>query len=199
MRMSTPDVSVAVLAGGQSRRMGADKSFVMLDGQPLIGHVIECVAQLNVPIHLITNTPEKYAAFGLPMYGDDYPNCGSLGGLYTAVNHGESGFVLCVACDMPFLNVPLLRHLISLRSDYDAVTPCVAGTMESLHAVYSRDCLPWMQSQIERGQLRISDLHRQLHALIVAEPMLRAFDPELRSFINLNTPYQLSLAQEAVR
>lgn len=197
--MSAPDVTIAILAGGQSSRMGTDKSFVLLDGKPLIRHVIERVSQLNVPISLIVNAPEKYAAFDLPLYQDVFRDCGSLGGLYTALHYSQSESVMCVACDMPFLNVPLLRHLISLRSGYDAVTPCVAGKLESLHALYSRNCLDLMRSRIERDQLRISDLYGQLHALIVTEPMLRVFDPELRSFANLNTPQQLSQAQEALR
>lgn len=63
------DVSVAILAGGQSRRMGTNKSFVPLAGKPLIQHVIERLTPLRLPMMLITNTPEQYTAFNLPMYG----------------------------------------------------------------------------------------------------------------------------------
>jgi molybdopterin-guanine dinucleotide biosynthesis protein A len=104
------DITVAILAGGLSRRMGTNKSFVSLAGKPLIQHVIERVSALRLPVMLITNTPEQYAHFDLPMYGDVYPQCGSLGGLYTPLHSSLTDYTLCVACDTPFLNVDLLRY-----------------------------------------------------------------------------------------
>ncbi|NWF71196.1 MAG: NTP transferase domain-containing protein [Chloroflexi bacterium] len=74
------DVTAAILAGGLSRRMGTNESFILLAGKPLIAYVIERVFALRLPVLLITNTPEQYAHFDLTLYGD--PQRGSLGGLY---------------------------------------------------------------------------------------------------------------------
>jgi molybdopterin-guanine dinucleotide biosynthesis protein A len=52
--------AAAILAGGQSRRMGTDKSFIVLDGKPLIEHVIDRLKPLAIPVIIITNQPEKY-------------------------------------------------------------------------------------------------------------------------------------------
>lgn len=184
---------VAVLAGGKSRRMGTDKSFVLLNGKPLLQHVIERVSKLQVPIMLIANEREKYAAFGLPIFSDIIPNAGSLGGVYTALQQSSAKHTrtLCVACDMPFLNPTLLRFLIDQSSEYDVVVPSIEGQAQGLHAVYSPSCLPIMKQQIEGGDLTIQHIFQQVKTRFVGEDILRTFDPDLRSFVNLNTPTDL--------
>lgn len=188
-------VTAVILAGGHSRRMGTDKSFVLLDGKPLIQRVIERVSTLNIDTLLITNAPEKYAQFSLPSYCDIIPELGAIGGLYTALTHCPTDFAVCVACDMPFLNPTLLQHLVDLRAGFQAVAPRIAGQIEGLHAVYHRSCLDVIRQQIDRRQLRLSDMYEHLDARFVDEEQLRAIDPDLRSFDNLNTPDSLNRAQ----
>ena len=102
-----PDMSsLAIIAGGQSRRMGRDKAFVDLGGKPLIEHVIERSADLGqAETILITNKPAQYAHLGLPMFRDILPDKGSLGGIYTALVRTRV-VLMCwsLACDMPFVN-----------------------------------------------------------------------------------------------
>lgn len=186
---------VAILAGGQSRRMGTDKSFVLLNGKPLLQHVIERVTELNLPVMLIANETEKYSGFGLPIISDVIANAGSLGGVYTAVQHGDAERTLCVACDMPFLNPALLRYLLDQTSDVDAVVPMVDGTAHALHAVYGQNCLSVMRSQIFRGDLAIRRVFAQLDTRFVGEEVLRRLDPNLQSLVNVNTPHELGMHQ----
>ena len=188
-------ISVAVLAGGASRRMGTNKSFVELGGKPLVQHTLERVRRLNVPVLLVTNTPERYQQFGLEMVADVMPGKGSLGGIYTALRHSKSLFTLCVACDMPFLNVDLLSYLLSLRDSFDAVVPMIDGQPQGLHAVYHRGCAEPIREAIERDELRISALFDRLRVRLVGEAAMRAIDPDLRSFTNLNTPEELARAR----
>lgn len=183
---------IAILAGGQSRRMGTDKSFVRLNGQPLLQHVIERVSVLRLPVVLIANDREKYREFGLPVIADVIPKAGSLGGIYTAVQHGDAASTLCVACDMPFLNPALLRHLLDQASGVDAVVPFVDGTAHALHAVYAQTCLPVMRDQIVSGDLTIRRLFPQVLTQFVGADELRQHDPELRSLVNVNTPQELA-------
>lgn len=190
--------SVAVLAGGQSRRMGEDKSFVDLAGRPLVARVIETVTALGLPVHIITNQPERYAVFGLPMYGDLFPGKGSLGGLYTALHHSGTAWTLCVACDMPFLNPALLRDLLAQATDGDAVVPRVDGRPQSLHAVYHRGCMGAMREALDRDELKIQRVFARLDVRYVDEARLTTFDPTLRSFMNVNTPDELARARAVV-
>ncbi|MFQ3568760.1 MAG: molybdenum cofactor guanylyltransferase, partial [Aggregatilineales bacterium] len=110
--------TLAIVAGGKSTRMGRDKSFVPLNGRPLIEHVLERTRDLGqAETILIVNQPALYAHLGLPMFADLLPDKGSLGGIYTAIHHSGTPYTLCVACDMPFLNARLLRYQVSLAPD----------------------------------------------------------------------------------
>jgi molybdopterin-guanine dinucleotide biosynthesis protein A len=186
------DVTVAILAGGLSRRMGTNKSFVPLAGKPIITHVIERVSQLDLPIILITNSPEQYAHFGLPMFPDVYTERSSLVGLHSALYHSPSEYSLCVACDMPFLNPHLLRYMLSLPADYDCLVPQLGQNYESLHAIYRRSCIPIFEQQLQKGQRRIRDVYAQLRARYIQQTDIELYDPQHRSFMNLNSPDEVS-------
>jgi molybdopterin-guanine dinucleotide biosynthesis protein A len=188
-------VNIAILAGGRSSRMGADKSLVHLGGKPVIEHVLERVRPLGLPIILITNSPEKYAAYQLPMIADLLPEQGSLGGIYTAIASSGADYALCVACDMPFLNTALLRYQIARCEGWDVVVPRTKGFPETLHAIYSKACIVPIQNQLSSGQLKVSGFYDQVKTLFLEEDAVREIDPELRSFVNVNTPDELSAAE----
>ncbi len=190
--------TVAVLAGGASRRMGANKSFVELAGKPLVQHTLERVQPLNAPVILVTNSPDLYSRFEVPMVSDTIPGKGSLGGIYTALMNSKTPFTLCVACDMPFLNVDLLNYLLSLRVGFDAVVPMIDGQPQGLHAVYHRRCAVPMHELMDRDELRITRLFDHLRVWLVGEAAVRAIDPELRSFTNLNTPEELARVRRSI-
>lgn len=187
----TEPVTVAILAGGESSRMGTDKSFVMLAGKFLIAHVIERASVLGLPVMIIANQPERYQVFGLPVMSDVLPDRSSLGGLYAAIYHSRSDFTLCVACDMPFLNPELLTYLIGLRDGYDAVVPVIGGHPQGLHALYSKTCLEPMRRQLEQNQLKIRDFSAHVNTSWIDEDNLRRYDADLTAFVNVNTPEAL--------
>ncbi len=184
-------ITIAILAGGQSRRMGTDKSFVLLGGKPLLQHVIDRSGQLGYPLILIANQLDPYQQFNLPVYPDVIPGAGSLGGLYTALSYSKSDYTLCLACDMPHVNATLLRHLTEISAGYDAVVPHVAGVLQGLHAVYHQRCLPVMHEHIQQGNLKISDIFDVLKTRFVDDAELSRFDPDGTSFMNLNTQDEL--------
>ena len=194
----TSPVTVAILAGGASRRMGANKSLVELEGKPLIQHVLDRVRRLNVPILLVTNQFDLYRRFQVSMVADVLPGKGSLGGIYSALTHSSSPFTLCVACDMPFLNVDLLTYLLSLRTGFDAVVPMIDGQPQGLHAVYHRRCAQPIRDLLDRNELRISGIFDHLRVRLVSEAAIRQIDPELRSFTNLNTPEELARVRREI-
>jgi molybdopterin-guanine dinucleotide biosynthesis protein A len=187
--------TLAVVAGGKSTRMGRDKSFVVLNGRPLIEHVLERTRGLGqAETILIVNQPTLYAHLGLPMFADLLPDKGSLGGIYTAIHHSGAPHTLCVACDMPFLNAELLRYQISLAPDYDVVAPRVDHYPEGLHAVYSRACLPAIHARLAADRLKVIGFYQDVRARYLDEPEWQRFDPEGLSFRNINTPGELDAA-----
>jgi molybdopterin-guanine dinucleotide biosynthesis protein A len=189
-------ISIAVLAGGRSSRMGTDKSLLSLDGRPIIEHILERLTPLNAPIIIIANDSVKYSRYDLPTFPDVMPDGGSLGGLYSAIHYSQSDYTLCVACDMPFLNTELLAYLISLCGDYDLIVPYVADLAQPFHAVYSKTCLSTIHSCLLQGQLQASGYYASLNLRRVQNEEIHIFDPMTHSFVNINTPEEYHAVQQ---
>jgi len=181
-------ISVAILAGGQSHRMGQDKAFLPVGGHPVIERVIQRVAPLSDDVAIIANTPDKYRHLGYRMASDMYPGKGSLGGIYTAIHTARHPHCLVVACDMPFLNSDLLRHLMSLTPGFDVVIPRIKEFPETMHAIYGKGCLEPIERRLLADRLRIIGFFDDVRVRYVERDDVARFDPTFRSFLNMNTP-----------
>lgn len=181
-------VSVAILAGGQSRRMGRDKALLPVGGRPVIERVIQCVMPLSDDVTIITNTPEKYYHLGCRTESDVYPGKGSLGGIYTAIHMARYSYCLVVACDMPFLNPNLLQHLMTLTSGFDVVIPHIKDFPETMHAIYGKGCLEPIKWRLLADHLKIITFFEDVRVRYVERDDVARFDPNFYSFLNMNTP-----------
>src|SRR5512143_3600116 len=114
-------VSAIILAGGHRRRMGRDKALIEYQGRPIIAHVIETLRALSDDIVVVSNRSDLYSPFEARVVADYEPPCGPLGGIAVGLQAVQRPLAVVVACDMPFLNVNLLRWLIDLADGYDAV------------------------------------------------------------------------------
>lgn len=189
-------VSVAILVGGQSTRMGRNKALVEVGGRPVIERIVERVRSLGDELILISNTPELYQHLGLPAFPDVLPGKGPLGGLYTALTYARRDDTLVVSCDQPFLNVNLLRYLIDQREGYDVVVPLNRDNYpQSMHAVYSKVCLTPIRERLDADRLKVIGFFPDVRVREVAGEEIDQFDPERHSFVNVNTPQDLAEAQ----
>lgn len=186
------DVSIAVLAGGKSRRMGQNKSFVLLNGRPMIEHILDQLATLALPTFIVTNEPEAYARYEVPLVPDIVRDRGALGGIYTALRWSSTSCVLCAACDMPFLNSVLLRQLIEHQTGYDAVVARLSGIWQVFPGVYSHACLPILEASLRAGKLQLQAILNTLQICPLEIDEVQLYDPLLQSFVNLNTPNELA-------
>lgn len=181
-------ISVAILAGGQSRRMGRDKALLPVGGRPVVERVIQRVVPLSEDVTLITNTPDTFRYLGYRIVGDLYPGKGSLGGIYTAIHSARYQYCLVVACDMPFLNSDLLSYLTDLTSGFDVVIPRIEEFPETMHAIYSQGCLEPIERRLLADQLKIIGFFEDVRVRYVERDDVARFDPHFRSFLNMNTP-----------
>lgn len=189
-------INVAVLAGGRSSRMGFDKAFAEIDGQPLIERVLARVADLGSEVMLIANAPERYTYLDLPIYPDVIPDKRALGGIYTALTHAATTHTLIVACDLPFLNRALMARLIALREGHDVVVPINRkGLPEGMQAVYGKDCLKAILPRLERDDLKVVGFYSEVRVRRVSDEEIDRIDPNRCSFINVNTPEELAAAR----
>lgn len=190
-------LTLAIMAGGKSSRMGTDKSFVTLLGKPLIEHLLDRLADLGEDERiLITNRPDDYAAFGLPMFTDVLPDKGSLGGIYTAITYSQSEYTLVIACDMPFANPAVVKYMKGLcDGTYDVIVPRVDNYPEGLHAIYNRACLAPIQKRLDADQLKVMGFYDDVRVRYLDEAEYQPFDPKGLSFFNVNTPQELEEAR----
>ncbi len=189
-------VSVAILAGGQSRRMGRDKAFLPVGGRPVLERVLERVVPLSDDVMLISNELEKYRYLGHRVIADIHPGKGSLGGIYTAIHAARYPHCLVVACDLPFLNSALLRYLMSLTSGFDVVIPRITEFPETLHAIYGRGCLESIEWRLLSDRLKIIGFFDDVRVRYVDRDVVARIDPTFRSFLNMNTPADWETMQQ---
>ena len=188
-----------ILAGGKNLRMGQNKAFLEVQGERIIDRIKRIFVDLFDEVVLVTNSPRDYLDLNLRIVADLYRERGSLAGIFTGLFHASFSHAFVAACDMPFLNPALIAHLVGLSPGYDIVIPRTEDGLQPLHAVYSRKCLPFMEDLLREGNLKILDFfHRVKKREVPAEEMI-PLDPRLSSFLNLNSPEDLSRIQEYSR
>ena len=187
-----------VLAGGKSSRMGFNKAFIEFGGKRLIEATVDRLKALFPEVLIVANDPPLYAYLGVKVVSDLIPDSGSLGGIYTGLSAARHPACFFAACDMPFLNAELITLLVREAEGWDAVVPRVRGELQPLHAVYAKSCLPLIKESIDASVLKIARFFPKAKVKIIEEPALRAVDPYLFGFMNVNTPLELEQA-EAVR
>lgn len=193
-------VSAAILAGGESSRMGENKALLEVGGVPIVERVVRRVRQVADDLMIVANEPQVYEHLGLPIFRDVLPGKGPLGGLYTALVHTFSEHTLVVSCDQPFLSVALMDYLINLRHRYDVVVPLNRdGYPQSMYAVYGRACRGYIRRRLEADRLKVIGFFPDVRVREVSGEEIDQFDPDRVSFFNVNTPEDLEQARRLAR
>lgn len=208
--MNGVKLSVLILAGGRSQRMGQDKIWMALDGVPLVERVVRRVLPVAGEILFSANVSEPFAALTGALNGqgvaaqvvaDLYPGAGPLAGIHAGLSAARHDLLLAVAADMPFVNLALVAWMAALAPGFDAVVPQAphpetgALAWEPLHALYRRSCLPAIAARLAAGQRRVQCFLPDVQVRAVAVQEAARFDPTGLSFFNVNTPADWQRAQ----
>ena len=180
-----------ILAGGSSARMGQDKAMLEVHGRPLIQHVYEQLAPHFVEVLVSAADPSSYSFLGVRVVPDRVPGQGPLMAMASALEQSPRDLNLVVACDIPTMNLGLIRRLLREAEGFDAAVPVVGEDFwEPLFAVYCRSILPAVNQALQAGHRRVRAVFR--HARVCRVGLAEA--PWLR---NINTPEDhLSLIEE---
>lgn len=188
-------IQPVILAGGESSRMGYNKSLATLGNKRLIEQVMNKVDRLFFATpFLVTNTPDEYAFTGLPMTGDLMKGVGPLGGIHAALHYSRLEYIFAFACDMPFVSRELVCHLAGRAKGNDVVVPVRGQCFEPLCAIYSKRCLPAIEEALRRGDRKIIAFFTSVRVTAVEVETMGAFvAPD--TFRNINTPDDLEIAR----
>jgi molybdopterin-guanine dinucleotide biosynthesis protein A len=133
----------------------------------------------------------RYAYTGARIVLDSIPGGGPLVGLARGLQAIASPAAILAAVDMPFITSPMLAFLISHYQDGAMLVPVVNGHPQVTMAIYPRSILPFVEERIRQGRRDLRCLLDDAPVQYVDEAELRQVDPELRSFIGINTPEEL--------
>ena len=190
------DCTAIILAGGESQRMGRDKATLALGEHSLL-HRVVAVVQPLFP-QLLVSVRQHRLDIELPQVCDTQANAGPLAGLCAALEKSTTPWIFAVATDMPFVQSALIEYLARQRSgqDYQAVVPVVAGHPQPLAAFYAVSALAVIQDLLAGdGKRSLRAALERLNVCYVDESELRAADPGLRSFFDLDTPDDVAAAR----
>jgi molybdenum cofactor guanylyltransferase len=131
--------SVVILAGGRSSRMGRDKAWLPVDGQPLIAHQIARVRELALAeIFISGRVGTDYSSLDCPVLLDRFANAGPLAGIAAGLDAASAPLVLVLAVDLPHLTTAVLHTLLQACTARVGIVPLLNGRIEPLVAVYPK-------------------------------------------------------------
>ena len=195
------DITSIILTGGRSSRLGREKHAEVIAGQSIIQQAIDRLGRVSREILIVISQRQARSSLssftysGTRTIADLYPEKSTLGGIYTGLMNSGNFYNLVVACDMPFLNVELLKYMAGIAPGFDVVIPRIGDKMEPLHAIYSRNCAGPMESLIKKDNLKIIGFFDAVKVRYVEQEELDRFDPEHLSFFNVNTEADLKKAR----
>jgi molybdopterin-guanine dinucleotide biosynthesis protein A len=168
-----------VLAGGASRRMGADKALLPFRGATLIESVAGAVREATGSITIV-GSPEKYQGLGMRVIPDLRSGLGPLGGIETALADAREEWALVAACDMPCVTAGFFEDLLhSSHAPFDAVIPVTPdGRLHPLAALYRRSAKRVVSAALDKGIRKVLD----------AIQVLKIQHFPVAELINANTP-----------
>lgn len=183
--------TAAILAGGQSRRLGGrNKASLQVGGASVLDHQLARLRRVVDRTIIVANDRDAFRTSGVPVIQDLAPDAGALGALYTAVHAARTDRTLVMACDMPFVSEQLLAFLVEAGRNADIVIPRTARGYEPLCATYSRRSACELLRLVEAKRFKLSEV-ALIPGLTIRElrpDELKPFGPEEVLFFNINTP-----------
>lgn len=199
--------SALILAGGKGSRLGyKEKALMDINGKPLIAYVIEALEKVvdNIIISVCNKAQGELLEPHLPGYRfayDVHKNIGPVAGILSGLTLCEDEYCFIAACDMPFINDNVVKMLFEKSENYDAAIPrWDDGFLEPLHAVYR--CKPMIRETkkaIGNGETIILAPIFKLHVNYIGIEEIKNIAPDLRTFMNINTPEDMQQIIHYVR
>lgn len=178
-------ITGVILAGGKNSRMGRQKYLIELQGKSIIQRQLNLFQRLFSEIIIVTNHPEHFTIFSkIKVIGDQVKDIGPMGGLYSGLIKAKSPIIFLVACDMPFLDQRIINDLVAAfdSEKYSCLVPFITKGLEPLHALYTKDILPQLESCISEKRYSLQEFIRKTPHQICDLRLCKT-----DSFININS------------
>ena len=192
--MSFQDISLLIIAGGRSSRLGVDKRFVEVGGVGLLETILRKASTVDFAEKFLCvedelpDLRELASRYGAKLLVDEIKNSGPLSALSTGLAAVGTAWSLAVSADMPFFEFATVAPLTANFSTAQAVLPEVGGRVQPLAAFYRRELASIFQREVLNGQRKIMSAVKKIpHELAAVEDGV--------NFFNVNTLGELKLAR----
>ena len=180
-----PEVQAAILAGGQSRRMGKAKLFLDFRGNTFIAHLLaQLQQQVNNVMIAGAPDPRQLADLGVPVLADAQVDSGPLAGVFTALSNMQRKWLLIAPCDNPLLPTNYAARLFEVARTQSAPLVYVRkqGREQPLYALIQGSLLESLGAYLASGERKVLPWYESVGAVAVD------WDDAGLAFNNLNTP-----------
>lgn len=184
-------MAAIVLAGGAAARLGgARKGLLRVGGRAVLARLLDTLAELFEERVIAVREAAPFLHYGLPLALDRLPGHCPLVGIHAGLSFIRADYGFVAPWDAPFLKADLVRTLLKhVDKSTDVVVPLKTdGYVEPLCAVYSKRCLAPIETQLAQGRRHVTRFYDKVNVARVPVSELLPADPDLESFLNLNTP-----------
>ena len=199
--MSEHNILGAILAGGQSRRMGKDKLFLELDNKKLIAHTIDKVKKYLKEVIIITNqSNEFFIKNNLTTVKDCLEGqLGPLVGILTAMkwakkNPKKYSWIATFPCDTPFFPENIIENFIAESKKKESLLLCASshGRKHNIFGLWSLDLYDKLENDLVNKKIRKVQDWTEKNKIKNLEFEFKDYDP----FFNINTKEDLEFAKK---
>jgi molybdopterin-guanine dinucleotide biosynthesis protein A len=184
------DVTGLILAGGAGRRLGGvDKGLMMLDGKPLVQHVLDAITLQVAGIVISANRNlQRYRELGHPVIEDGIPGYpGPLAGIAGGLDYAATRYLATVPCDTPNVPQDLVPRLYDalLREHAKMAVVHDGQRLQHLHLLCETALLGSVSRMLDAGELKVA------HWVEAQGPVIVDFSDCTGCFDNINLPGDL--------
>jgi len=199
--MSEDNILGAILAGGQSKRMGKDKLFLEFNNKKLIEHTIDKVKKYLKKIVIITNQDnEFFFKNNLTTVKDCIEGqLGPLVGILTAMkwakeNLSKCSWIATFPCDTPFFPESIIKSFIEESEKKESLILCASshGRKHNIFGLWSLDLYDKLKDDLINKKVRKVQDWTEKNKIKNLEFTFKDYDP----FFNINTEEDLEFAKK---
>ncbi len=191
------DCTGVILAGGKNSRLpGEKKTFRRVGKDMMLTRIHDLFLKLFNEVIIVVNDPKDFIGLDMMVVTDIHPSRCALAGLHAGLFYASNPWVYVTACDVPFVNEQVIRHLVSQREvRAEVIVPRTDDGLEPLAALYSRECIPLIEKNLEKKMYMIKKFFRMKKVKEIPVSALKKLDPSMQFMFNVNTPEDLDIAR----